>query len=324
MQSENMNIINKLLNFDDFKNVAFQSILKELEIFHRKKLKKGIHTIRLKLPVPTRIHWSRDWEYPWAILSSNVKAGERVLDCGCGGSPFLPFLAYNGCIAYGIDPNIYNQISLTKYYLELFKFYIESIKYIIKWIKISVFKASRNTSSLNNINLNPKQIDFITRDPKSENLKVRKSRTKLKPILNLLRTHMKKVINPVHFKRPTGLGFLYLKPIKKMGLNIQYSSDSIAKMHFKDNFFDKVFCISVIEHLPEEIMIEGIKEMARVLRKDGLLTITFDYDGKSSIEGICKKFIKTSGLELYGLRDFSIPKREKRGPYNIAAFFLKK
>ena len=79
-----------------------------------------------------------------------------------------------------------------------------------------------------------------------------------------------------------------------MGLKIKYYPDSIAKLHFNDNFFDKIYCISVIEHLPEKIAYKGMNEMARVLKKGGLMIITLDLDGihvTPSIRGKYKNLI---------------------------------
>ena len=45
------------------------------------------------------VWWSGRWEYPWAILAADLKIGEEALDCGCGGSPLLPYLSPGG--SYG-------------------------------------------------------------------------------------------------------------------------------------------------------------------------------------------------------------------------------
>lgn len=37
------------------------------------------------------IHYSRDWEYPWVLLKSEIKPNDKILDCGSGFSP-LPFI----------------------------------------------------------------------------------------------------------------------------------------------------------------------------------------------------------------------------------------
>jgi len=72
--------------------------------------------------------------------------------------------------------------------------------------------------------------------------------------------------------------------------NVQYREGDVTKLHFEDNTFDRVFCISVLEHLEEEKLngryvnyrkrnldILAIKEMLRVMKPNGLLILTFDW-----------------------------------------------
>ena len=99
-------------------------------------------------------------------------------------------------------------------------------------------------------------------------------------------------------------------------------------MHFEDEFFDKVFCISVVEHMPKQVAYDGMKEMARVLKKGGLLVVTVDDDGphvNPEFSGKYRDLIEASGLELYGASDFTKPDPEDvPGIYNVVGFILKK
>jgi len=61
------------------------------------------HPAGARDPGSVRMHWSREWEYPWALLASGVRAGQRVLDLGCGGSPLPVVLAQRGCQVVGVD-----------------------------------------------------------------------------------------------------------------------------------------------------------------------------------------------------------------------------
>ena len=74
------------------------------------------------------------------------------------------------------------------------------------------------------------------------------------------------------------------------GTKIEYKTGDAAKINFDDNTFDRVFCVSVLEHLEEEFRnrdqkdfhsknldIEAIKEMLRVLKPGGFLVITVDW-----------------------------------------------
>lgn len=252
-----MKSINRFLNEEDYKLINFQCLDKELEDIYANKLKGRSGT---SIPqIKTKLHWSRAWEYPWAIINSEVKVGERVLDCGCAGSPLLPFLAQFGCEAYGIDPNILEfENSLLKYYWKLIKQGLKEIK----------------------------------------NLSFRKT-------FMILR-------------QPTVSGRYYKNPNELMNLNINFYAESLDKMHFEDNFFDKIFCISVIEHLDKDVVYQGMKEMLRVLKKNGLLVITMDINEKT--RAFYKNLIKN--FNLYGKSDF----RESTpfGPVNVIGLIFKK
>lgn len=109
----------------------------------------------------------------------------------------------------------------------------------------------------------------------------------------------------------------------KMGWNtITAINRDMTKTGFPDSTFDAIFSVSVFEHLPNKIKIEGIKEFARVLKPNGIIGLTFDFgksvDAKSdyeyndydqfhtpirNIEEIYEYFIKPSGLKLYGNKE---------------------
>jgi ubiquinone/menaquinone biosynthesis C-methylase UbiE len=306
-----MKVINKFLDCNDFKLETFQALKKDIEYLYTTILKKKPHSYGSKHPNQTKIHWSRDWEYPWAITFSEVKAGDKVLDCGCGGSPLLPFLAQYGCIAYGVDPYLFKKFSTLKYYLKVIKTYLNDIKLISSMI----FKIKLENKS---------QI-------KSEFHQKSKSRNENFPsylysALKLIKKHINLILKP-KLPRKNNLNRFTKNP-NKLGFRIRFYSDSLDNIHFEDNFFDKVFCISVIEHLHEDVAYKGMKEMARVLKKDGLLIITLDNDGPHVNPKLVGKYdvlIKQSGLKLYGSSDFDMPKPEDNpGTYNVLGFILKK
>ncbi|MFA6400831.1 MAG: methyltransferase domain-containing protein [Salinivirgaceae bacterium] len=63
--------------------------------------------------------------------------------------------------------------------------------------------------------------------------------------------------------------------INKVGFNFVHSN--IDEIKFEDNSFDRVFCLSVLEHIEKpEIWKKGLTEMARILKPGGRLIITFD------------------------------------------------
>ena len=111
-------------------------------------------------------------------------------------------------------------------------------------------------------------------------------------------------------------------------LDVKYFPDSLDKMRFEDEFFDRVFCISVIEHLPEQIAYAGMREMSRVLKKGGLLVVTVDNDGphvNPALRGKHEELIAATGLSLFGESDFVVPDLDQvPGNYNVVGFLLRK
>jgi len=63
----------------------------------------------------------------------------------------------------------------------------------------------------------------------------------------------------------------------------------IRDLPFPDGFFDVVFCLSVLEHT-ERLPIDYIDELGRVLKSDGVLVVTFDYNRWDSGNGYRFKY----------------------------------
>ena len=290
-----MSITNKFLNKKDLELVTFQCIKKEFEEIYCKVLNKKTEVYGAISEEQSKIHWSRDWEYPWAIINSNVKMGDKVLDCGCGGSPLLPFLQQFGCEAYGVDPNIFKRMSLFNYYSDLIRRGMKKFRTLNSAAKENI----TNTSIKEPIHTSTSNSYY-----------------------DLLKTAIKSL------KRPPNDLWGYHKDPNKSGFKIKFFEESLVRTHFPDNYFDKVFCISVIEHLPAEMAYRGMKEMARVLKKGGLLIVTVDNDGAHvtpELTNSYEKLIDESGLRLFGSSDFSRPKPEDvPGTYNVVGFILEK
>jgi SAM-dependent methyltransferase len=58
---------------------------------------------------------------------------------------------------------------------------------------------------------------------------------------------------------------------------VKYHQADICSLPFADEQFDRIFCISVIGHLPPEKFKKTLKEFRRILRKNGKLLLTTDY-----------------------------------------------
>lgn len=163
------------------------------------------------------IYGSRLWEYPYAIISSDIKRGMKCADIGCGMTPFSIYLKeISGCQVVGIDSEIFP--TGTRY---------------------KAFGVS---------------LEFI-------------EQTSLKII--------------------------------QSGLDV---------LPLGSNSFDRVFCLSVIEHLDPETAQRGLHEMARILRPGGVVVITVDVNMMSDISRPLD-LIWDSGLQPIGGIDIRWPRR---------------
>ncbi|ETW93339.1 MAG: hypothetical protein ETSY1_39640 [Candidatus Entotheonella factor] len=80
---------------------------------------------------------------------------------------------------------------------------------------------------------------------------------------------------------------------------IAYRFESVASLSYADEMFDRVFSISVLEHLDAATLQDGLREMARVLKPGGWLVMTIDYtptpgNGTEGfdVQGICQDIVK--------------------------------
>jgi ubiquinone/menaquinone biosynthesis C-methylase UbiE len=80
---------------------------------------------------------------------------------------------------------------------------------------------------------------------------------------------------------------------------------SITELPYKNNMFDKAFCISVLEHLSDKDKVKALAEFKRVLKNGGMLILTLDYPDTTMdfIEGIAN----AAGLKLASDKDMTIP-----------------
>lgn len=68
-----------------------------------------------------------------------------------------------------------------------------------------------------------------------------------------------------------------------LSFDLNYLNEDMSSTSFSDNFLDRIFCISVLEHLPAFKISIVLDEWRRILKKDGLVILTIDYiDGLTS------------------------------------------
>ena len=88
---------------------------------------------------------------------------------------------------------------------------------------------------------------------------------------------------------------------------------------FPDNYFDKIFCIAVLHHIPSEgFRLQFLKETKRVLRPEGLLIVTvWDLWRRPKAFKLLLKFaiLKISGKSKLDFKDIFVPWQKKIDRY---------
>jgi SAM-dependent methyltransferase len=199
-------------------------------------------------------HWSRAWEYPWAV--DNAALGpppQRVLDVGGGGGPFAPWLAAQGHEAHVADPSLDRG----------------------RWFAWDPARGAwRNTRTL------LKQAAF----------------------------------------RSAGIRTLWGLPRDGAARLLQYHPFSANDMNFPDAHFDRVFCLSVIEHVPRDLWPACMREMARVLKPGGRLVMTMDMETEEADARLYMRLVESCPLELRGDPHYPAPidraEAQRRHPGN--------
>lgn len=121
---------------------------------------------------------------------------------------------------------------------------------------------------------------------------------------------------------------------EKMDWDLKAYDRNIARpLPFADEYFDYVFSICTVEHLPSRVRRLMMKEVARVLKPSGVVGLTMDYDPNRRVlltdkglrfayrDKLEQDVIRPSGLRIYGntnLIDFYHDKSF------LGALFLKK
>jgi SAM-dependent methyltransferase len=165
-----------------------------------------------------QIYGSRLWEYPFAVLAADVRAGMACADVGCGSTPFTVYLARQpGVSVTGFDPDVFAEGT-----------------------RAAAFGVSAAF-------------------------------------------------------------------IQRTGLDIR--ACGITRLDAPSNHFDRVFCLSVIEHLDADTARRGMREMARVLKPGGRLVVTVDVailDTFNDVDPL--SLIWESGLLVAGSLDVAWPR----------------
>lgn len=186
-------------------------------------------------------HWSRAWEYPWAIEASCLDNKTlKVLDAGGGGTSFIDYIAGMGNECFVIDPSLDHDQS----------FDWNSEKGVHRNIRSVLFS-------------------FILRA-----LQIRRAWT---------------------------------LPNNNRNGRVKYFPYSAQDTKFPDEYFDRIFCLSVMEHIPEEIWPACIKEFERILKPGGRLILTLDMSSADANNRKYMKLLDNCNLKLIGNPSYKIP-----------------
>lgn len=83
------------------------------------------------------------------------------------------------------------------------------------------------------------------------------------------------------------------------------SRQDIIRTNYSDSMFDRIFCLSVLEHLDSESILEVLQEFKRILKDDGLVAVTIDVP-YLELENF-NQIVKKSGLTYFGETILEIP-----------------
>lgn len=90
-----------------------------------------------------------------------------------------------------------------------------------------------------------------------------------------------------------------IKIAKERYPEAKFEVANLFNLPFEDNFFDKVYAIALFHHIPsQKLRLEGLKEIKRVLKKNGFLILTV-WDLLSK-KGIKMKILKFALLKIFG------------------------
>jgi len=185
-------------------------------------------------------HWSRAWEYPWAVLAADLPASPvRLLDVGGGGSPFAPWLASRGHDCHVVDPSLDQGRS---------------------------FAWDPARSAFLNLRTLAKQGAF----------------------------------------RLAGVRTLWGLP-GGGERRVAYYARSAERLGFPDAHFDRVFCLSVIEHVPRDLWPASMRELARVVKPGGRLVMTMDMETHEANERLYRRLLDSCPLYCVGNPSYPVP-----------------
>ncbi|MGL4849373.1 MAG: class I SAM-dependent methyltransferase [Clostridium sp.] len=103
----------------------------------------------------------------------------------------------------------------------------------------------------------------------------------------------------------TSFGIEAYNRVMKNAHKIEFKVENLINLSYENKKFDKIYCISVLEHMSEEERKLALMEFNRCLKEEGIIVITMDYPSVE-LENF-KKSVEDSGLKFKYGYDFSEP-----------------
>ena len=235
----------RLLDLRDCKSGAFAAIHRDMLVLDLSQQPRWFRPLLRRSGTLKRWtgfdHWSRAWEYPWAVLAADLGTRPlRTLDVGGGGSPFALYLASQGHDSHVADPSLDRGVS---------------------------FVYDRQKSLYRNARSILKRLIF----------------------------------------RAAGIHALWGLPEGHGRGSIRHHPYPADRLGFPDRHFDRVFCLSVLEHVPRGLWKGCMREFERVLKPGGRLVITLDMTPGEADERLYLDLVNSCSLGLIGDPRYDVP-----------------
>ena len=101
-----------------------------------------------------------------------------------------------------------------------------------------------------------------------------------------------------YFIGPTAEFLVRLGLGDRLGQDIHLEAQDARQLSYPDASFDRVFSISVLEHIPGDGDAAAMREIARVLRPGGIVALTVPF----AASGVCEEYLPGA---VFGHRDLS-------------------
>ena len=107
--------------------------------------------------------------------------------------------------------------------------------------------------------------------------------------------------------RVAGIRTLWGLPKDGGASRLHYHPFTADRMDFPDGHFDRVFCLSVIEHIPHDLWPACMREFVRVLKPGGRLVVTMDMETSEANARLYAQLVAACPLRLVGDPDYPVP-----------------